>query len=263
MKLFLAGAIPGVLMACLFSCYVLWRSIRNPEVAPRYRAGEVISAKERWHSLLDIAPIAAIILVVMVSIYRGWATPTEVAAVGFAAAVLVAILYRSFSLELLREAAISAVRFTSMILFVILGAGIFSFALFSWGLARETAATVAQLPFEPIYVLLIIMAMYLFLGMFIDGISMMVLTIGLVFPIILQLGFDGIWFGVVLVMLIEIGALTPPVGIMLYTIKGLVPDTTVGFIARGVIPFILMQLTGIAAITLFPQIALWLPGLMK
>jgi C4-dicarboxylate transporter DctM subunit len=139
---------------------------------------------------------------------------------------------------------------------------VFSFALFAWGITRTVAATVASLPVPPIGIMTVIITLYLILGMFIDSISMMVLSLGVVFPIVVHLGYDPVWFGIVLVILLEIGLITPPVGLNLYTIRGLMPGATVMEVGRASLPFVMLLLLGIVLLILFPDIALWLPSNM-
>jgi tripartite ATP-independent transporter DctM subunit len=198
--------------------------------------------------------------VVFGGLYLGWATPTEVAGIGVLIALLTAVAYGQLKLAAVWDALISSSSVTAVILFVVIGAQIFSYALFSWGVTRSVAEWTAGLPYPPIVILGCIVVMYLILGMFIDSISMMVLTLGVVFPVITNLGYDPIWFGVILVILIEIGLITPPVGINLFTIQAVVPNlTSVMEVARGSLPFVFLLLAGVGLLILFPDLVLWLP----
>ena len=256
-RLFLAAVVPGVLMTAIFILYVLWRNwgLRRDD-AQTLGYGDVSNLA----LLVDIMPFAAILTCILGGLYLGWATPTEVAGLGAAVALATAAAYGNLNLRLIRESVVSTVRVTATIMFVVIGAQIFSYALFSWGVTHAVSEWTSGLEVAPIVVLLGLIVMYLILGMFIDPISMMVLTLGVVFPVIVSLGYDPIWFGVLLVLLIEIGLITPPVGINLFTIQSIVPGlTTVGEVARGAFPFVLLLLLGIALIVAFPEIVLWLP----
>jgi tripartite ATP-independent transporter DctM subunit len=261
-RLFLAGIVPGMLVAFFFSAYVAIESLRDPAAASRSDPGRTPSSAERLRSLLDIAPITFVILIVIAALYGGWATPTEVAGLGAAAAAIIAASYGYLRFHILVEATASAVRFSAMLMFVILGANLFSFALFSWGVTRSVIDAIGGLALPALGIFAMIVLMYLILGMFIDAISMMVLTLSVVFPVITHLGYDPVWFGVVLVILLEIGLITPPVGINLYTIRGLLPGSTLQEVSLAALPFVALLLLAIALLVLFPDIALWLPRMM-
>lgn len=263
-RLFIAAAIPGLVMVGLFTLYIMWRALRDPSLAPMVPTeGGRGLGREMFASLGDVLPVLLIIAVVLGGIYFGWATPTEVAALGVLIALVVAAAYGQLSWAMFRDSVTTAVTFTAMLMFVIIGAQIFSYSLFAWGVAREVATWVAALSVPPVVVLGYIVAMYLVLGMFIDALSMMVLTLSVVFPIITGLGYDPVWFGVVLVILLEIGLITPPVGINLYTIQGLVPGlASVLEVAMGALPFVVLLLIGVALLVVFPGLALWLPAQM-
>ncbi len=260
-RLFMASLIPGLMMTGIFFLYVLWRGWRlnragfpNPRPSVIPTGGEIIA---------DMMPFGAIFIVVFAGLYLGWATPTEIAGIGVLISLLTALFYRQLSLENLWGALLSSVSITSVIIFVVIGAQIFSYALFSYGVTRSVAEWTANLPVPALVTLSCIIVMYLILGMFIDSISMMVLTLGVVYPVIVNLGYDPIWFAVVLVILIEIGLITPPVGLNLFTINAIVPGlTTVTEVARGSLPFVFLLLLGVALLIAFPQIALWLPRKM-
>jgi len=256
--LFLAGVIPGLIITGLFFLYVLIVSTITAGNDPRGSRIR-ISWGERIRSLWDIVPIAALILVIILGLYRGWATPTEVASLGVAGAILIAMGFGTFNLSIFKESLISTVLFTSMLTFVIISAHIFSFALFGWGSTRAVVAMIGDLGLPPSGVLLSIVILCLFLGMFIDAISMMVLILGVVFPIITHVGYDPVWFGIILVLLLEIGLITPPVGLNLYTVRGLMPGATLSEVSWASFPFVLLLLFGIFLFYLFPEVVLWLP----
>jgi C4-dicarboxylate transporter, DctM subunit len=260
-RLFMASLVPGLMMTGIFFLYVLWRGWQlnragipnpRPEVTP---TGLQIAG--------DMLPFGCIFAVVFGGLYLGWATPTEIAGIGVLISLVTAISYRQLTATKLWQALVSSVTVTSVIILVVIGAQLFSYALFSYGVTRSIAEWTAALPVAPVVTLGFIVLMYLILGMFIDSISMMVLTLGVVYPVIVQLGYDPIWFAVVLVILIEIGLITPPVGLNLFTINAVVPGlTSVTEVARGSLPFVFLLLLGVALLIAFPGIALWLPSKM-
>ena len=261
-KLFLGAFLPGVMMLVAFSLYIFLDAVIRPKkyVKTRERNAEYSLLK----SLVDVGPIFVIIVLILAGIYSGYATPTEVAAVGVIAALIIAAARSELTFKIFGDALISTVRFTSMIMFVVIGAQIFAFALFAWGIPREVSGMIAEISSNPTVVLAVIVVMYLVLGMFIDPISIMVLTLAVLFPVITSLGFDPVWFGVVLVLLLEIGLLTPPVGINLYVVLGIAPPgTRLSEVVYGTLPYIGVLLLGVLAMIIFPEIVLWLPNSMN
>lgn len=257
--LFLGAVIPGLVITGLFTLYVMLRSSSAAERAKRSGIELAADWPARLRSLGDILPVAALILVIILGIYRGWATPNEVASLGVAGALLIGWAFGDFTPSVFFKALGSTVRFTAMLTFVILSAHVFSFALFSFGATRAAVGLIADLDLRPWGVLMAIVGLCLFLGMFIDAISMMVLILGVVFPIIVNVGYDPVWFGVILVLLLEIGLITPPVGLNLYTVRGIMPGATLAEVSRAAMPFIAILLFGIVLFTLIPELVLWLP----
>ncbi len=261
-KLFVAALLPGVAMALLFSGYIAVKVLLRPGLAPR-AAAQPPTLRERLHSLAQMAPLLVVVVMILGGIYLGWTTTSEAAALGTLATLLMAALQRRLRWAMVRDSLISAIRFTAMLMFVILGAQIFSFAVFSWGITSEMGRWIGGLDYPPLAILLIIAAIYLVLGMFIDALSIMIMTLSILYPIIVQLHYDPIWFGVVLVILLEIGLITPPVGLNLYTIQALQPGkVSIKEVSAGAFPFVLLLLAGVALLIAFPDIALWLPRQM-
>ncbi|RJQ77551.1 MAG: TRAP transporter large permease [Desulfobacteraceae bacterium] len=258
-RLFIGGIIPGFLMAAMFAVYIMIRAALDKKIAP-VEASSKMTPRELLLSTYDIAPTMLLLIVIIGGIYLGWATPTEIAALGVAFSLLIAVGTRQYSWQKFGQSLIYTVSMTSMLLFVIIGAQVFSFALFSWGATFEIATQVVSLQTHPLVVWTLVIIAYLFLGMFIDAISMMVLTVMVVQPIIVQLGFDSLWFGVTLVLLLEIGLITPPVGLNLYAIKAVADDASFKQIVSGSFPFVILLLVGILFLTIFPQLVLWLPS---
>lgn len=261
-KLFVAAFIPGIAMALLFSAYIAIKVMLRRDLAPP-AVDRPPSLRERLQSLGQMSPLLLVIVVILGGIYLGWTTTTEAAALGTLATLAMAAVQRRLRWAMVRDALISAIRFTSMLMFVILGAQIFSFAVFSWGITGEMGRWIAGLDYPPLAILLIIAAIYLVLGMFIDALSIMIMTLSILYPIILQLNYDPVWFGVVLVILLEIGLITPPVGLNLYTIQALQPGkVAMRDVSAGAFPFVLLLLAGVALLIAFPDLALWLPRQM-
>jgi len=257
-RLFVAAVLPAAMIVLLFELYLLIRALMRPDIAPR---GSVATDAASWAAALrDIAPLIAIIVVVLGGIYRGWTTPTEAAALGAFMALAVALTQGTLTWALLTQAIGSTVKVTSTLLFIVLGAQVFSFAVFTWGINSKVADFVAGLSYAPATVIVAILAMYFVLGMFIDALSMMVMTLAVVHPIVIGLGYDSVWFGIVLVLLLEVGLITPPVGLNLFTIQAIRPGIALGEVAAGALPFVVLLLIGVALLVGFPGIALWLPG---
>lgn len=260
-RLFIAAVVPGLLMTAVFAGYVLIRALINPSVAPvTRRDGETRVGLGK--ALLLMMPLLVIMVVVLSGIYLGWTTTNEAAALGVLLSLVVAGR-KGLSLPMLRECFVSTVRFTAMIILIITGASIFSFAVFSWGVTRSVAEYISTLAVEPIWILGLIIVVYFILGMFMDAISIMVLTMAVIFPTITHLGYDPVWFGVVAVVLLEIGLITPPVGMNLFTIQSLDPRRiSLSDVIWGSVPFVVLMLIVLALLVAFPQIALWLPSRM-
>lgn len=258
-KLFIAGVFPGIMLVGLFMSYIVVRVIIQPQLAPRF---ETIPLKRRALNIIRMWPVMVIMLFVLGGIYLGVTTPTEAAAVGAFMAMVFALIYRKLNWLTLKASMLGAVKITAMLLFIIVGAMILSGMLGLLKVPFKMVAWVASLPFPPLAILIGIYIMYLFLGCFLDGLALVVLTVPIVFPIIRELGFDTVWFAVALVILVECCLLTPPVGTNVYVIHGLRPGRPMSEVILGAMPFFFMMLVGLAIITAFPIIATWLPGTM-
>ena len=209
-KLFIAGIIPGILIAGLFSSYIMIRCLLNNRLAPA--AADRYSWKRRLLGLKEIAPVALLILVVLGSLYQGWATPTEAGVVGVVGAFFFALLTRSMNRLVFVDSLTGAVRTSCMIMMIVMGAGYLSVAIGYLGITRELTMFVTQLGLSAYMLVLILTLLYLVLGCLLDGFSMIVMTTPIVLPLIQVVGFDPIWFGIYLVLMIELAQITPPVG---------------------------------------------------
>ncbi|MFH1480083.1 MAG: TRAP transporter large permease [Pseudomonadota bacterium] len=259
-KLLIAGMVPGLILAFAYmAIIIIWVKL-NPVLAPTNQ--ESVSWKEKFLSLLDIWEILAIFLLVMGGIYLGYFTPTEAGAIGATILFIFAIIRRKLNWTNLVEALQEALRISVMVLFLVAGANVFSYFLALSTIPMKVAAWTAGLQVTPYLILAIIIIIYLFLGCFLDAISMMVLTMPVIFPVILALGFDPIWFGVIAVLMMEAGLITPPMGLNIFTVAGVARDVPVETIFRGIVPFLLSIIAVVILLSIFPNLATFLPTLM-
>ena len=258
-KLLIAGTLPGLLMAVLFSVVIYLQVKRNPKLAPVEVAAPF---REKVRALKPVWAVAVIFVLVMGGIYRGFFTPTEAAAVGAFVSLIVSVVSRRFTLRTLVEALDSGARTTAMLFIILIGAIVFSRFLALTRIPFDLSSYIAALNVSRYVVIGIIIVVLVFLGCFIEGISLMVLTVPILYPLILKLGFDGVWFGILLALLLNIGLCTPPVGMSVYVVAGVAKDVPLMTIFRGVIPFWLAMVFGAVLLVAFPQIALWLPSFM-
>jgi C4-dicarboxylate transporter DctM subunit len=259
-KLFIAGFIPGFMIAFMFSGYILIRCLISPELAPR--GEERYTWKDRFQALPAIAPVIIMILAVLGSIYMGWATPPEAGAVGVVGAIFFAAATKSLTRDVFKISLINAVKTSCMIMLIVMGAAYLSNTIGFLGITRALTQYVIEMNLSPYTLIVILTVLYLILGCLIDGFSMIVMTAPLVLPLIEAAKFDTVWFGIYLVLMIELAQITPPVGFNLFVISGLNNDDILK-IAKAALPFFWLMLLATVLITVFPQIALFLPGLMK
>ena len=259
-KLLVAGMIPGLILAAAYmAIVVVWVKL-NPSIAPV--SPEAVSWREKFSALLGVWEPLAIFLLVMGGIYGGLFTPTEAGAMGATVLFLVAIIKRKLNRQNLVGALLEAVRISVMVLFLVAGANVFSYFLALSTIPMKVAGWAAVLEVSPYLIHTIIVIIYLFLGCFLDAISMMVLTMPVIYPVILALGFNPIWFGVIAVLMMEAGLITPPMGLNIFTVAGVAKDVPIETIFRGVAPFLLSIFAIVILITIFPQLALFLPNMM-
>ncbi len=257
--LFMAGIFPGIMLTLLFVGYIMVRVMTRPELAPR---PEKVLLKRRILSIMGMWPIVVTIMIVLGGIYLGVMTPTEAAGVGAFTALVFTLAYRQLNWSVLKMCLRETVKTTAMIVLLVIGAQMVTSILTVLWVTDNAVAWAASLAVSPIAILMFIYLLYLIFGCFMDGVSLEVITLPIVFPIISALGFDPIWFGIALVILIEMGMLTPPVGLNVYVIHGLRPDRPLTEVFLGIIPFFFMLVIGLAIITTFPIIATWLPTRM-
>lgn len=260
-RLLLAGVFPGLLTALLFSLTIILMVTRNPKLAPT----RVTAAtwKARIYSLKDVWGVLLLALVIMGGIYSGTFTPSEASAVGALAALILALAQGRRAWPEIKKAFLDTIATASMIFFLMVGAGLFSFTITMAGVPRWFAETITSLAVPNIVILTLIIGLYFVLGMFVDTISMMLITLPVVFPVILGLGYNPIWFGVLVVKFNELGLITPPVGVNVYVIKGVSPPgISLEDVFRGCIPFLITELVTLIILIAFPIISLWLPSMM-
>jgi len=254
-KLFLAGLIPGLLLAGFFSLYIGIRCLFDRGLAPRV---DRIGMVERLRALLGLWEMATLVLVVLGGIYAGVASPTEVAALGASLALLFSIGSGRFNLALVWRAGLATVRQTSMILFIIFTAKILSMTLIYFRVPTAVVAWVSSYEMTFGHIFLAVVVIYLVLGMFIEGIAMMVLTIPFIGPVMGVANMDPVWMGVIICILIEVGLLSPPVGLNLFVLRGVTKEPLHAVIV-GTMPFLVIQLLMVAMLYFWPDIALFLP----
>ena len=260
-KLLIGGVVPGLMLSVAFVAYIITRVRISPKIAP---AAPIVQ-KAGWARyellILYVIPLIGIFAVVVGAMSGGLATPTEAAALGAAATIAMAALYRALSLRALRAALEGTVAVSGMILFIILGATVFSQILSFSGVTDGVVSAVTGRGLSPFFILLAMMALLIFLGIFVDQVSMMMITLPVFMPIVRLLGIDLIWFGVLYLICMQLGLLLPPHGLLLMTMKGVAPpQVTMNHIFLAVVPYIVMSLLLLALIIAVPVIATWLPG---
>ncbi len=260
-RLFLAGLLPGLLFAAMFMLYIFLRCLSRPELSPRSDAAAGLGTI--LLKLLSLWPFLLLILAVMGSIAFGIATPTEAAGIGVIATIVVGRLWGNLTLKTLVESFFAAILLFASIAFVVMGATILAQAVSLLGVPQSILEAVRAADLGPLQVLALVVLIYLVLGCFFDGLSLMIMTLPIVVPLMVGLGYDAIWLGVIITILIEIGQVTPPVGLNLSVLVSVTKEkVSLGEAAVATIPYWLILLAGIAALTLFPQFALYLPTLL-
>jgi C4-dicarboxylate transporter DctM subunit len=258
-KLFAAGIVPGILLCFLFLMTIHLRVRKNPSLAP---PGPKTGFREKFRSFPGILEALVLFLLVMGGIFFGFFTPTEAAAVGAFMTLLIAIIRRQLHWIDFIQSLADTTKISCMIMVIVTGAVIFGHFMAITRLPYTLASYVGSLPFGPHAVIGLIILVYLVGGCFMDALAMIMLTIPIFFPVVQTLGFDPIWFGVVIVLVTEMGVITPPVGVNVYVVYGVARDVPLETIFKGVYPMLLALLVCNLLLILFPQIALWLPSLM-
>jgi tripartite ATP-independent transporter DctM subunit len=258
-RLFLAGVLPGILLSLAFVATVVFLCQRNPQLGP---PGAPTSWREKLRATTGIVEAIILFLLAIGGLFLGWFSPTQAGAIGAGGALIIGLVRRQLSWQTFFEAGKEALRTSCMVLFIITGAVIFGHFMAVSTIPFILADWIGQLPIPPMAVMAVLVFIYFIGGFFMDSMALVVVTIPIFFPIVTKLGFDPIWFGVIVVLVAEMGVITPPVGVNVFVIKGIAPDIPLLVIFRGILPF-LAALIIVTIILLFvPQIATFLPSLV-
>jgi len=258
-KLFIAGIIPGIGLAILFMIYVVGWSLKNKKIMPII--SEDFSFIDKIKQSGQLLPVILLIFAVIGSIYAGVATATEAASLGVLGALVLSFFQKSLTKDSFSKSLLGATKTSCMIAFILAGSSFLTLAMAFTGLPKNLAVFIDTLQLSPYMLLLVLTIFYIILGMFLDGISAVVLTMAIIEPMIRQAGFDMIWFGIYLVIVVEMAQITPPVGFNLFVLQGMA-KRDMGFIARSAFPLFLLMILAVIIIISFPQLALWLPEQM-
>ena len=258
-KLFIAGIIPGIMIAIIFMLYVIIWSIINKKEMPT--SSEIFSFDDKIKGLKQLLPVILLIVAVIGSIYMGIATATEAASFGVVGALFLSFFQKTLTKETFKLSLLGATKTSCMIAFILAGSSFLSLAMGFTGLPRNLAIWIQEMNLSPYVLIFVLTIFYIILGMFLDGISAVVLTMAIIEPMIRQAGFDMIWFGIFLVVVVEMAQITPPVGFNLFVLQGMA-DKDMGYIAKSAFPLFLLMILAVIFIIVFPEIALWLPQQM-
>ena len=259
-KLFLAGVFPGILLSLAFVAVVVFLCQRNPSLGP---AGSPTSWKEKLQSTTGIIEAVILFLIAIGGLFLGWFSPTQAGAIGAGGALVIGLVRKQLSWKSFWEAGKEALRTSCMVIFIITGATIFGHFMAVSRIPFMLAEWLGGLPIHPMAVMVVIVFIYFIGGFFMDSMALIVVTIPIFFPVVLKLGFDPIWFGVIVVLVGEMGVITPPVGVNVFVIKGIAPDIPLRIIFRGILPFLVALIFVTMIILFIPQIATYLPSLVN
>ena len=259
-QLFLAGLIPGIFLAIAFMAVTAIFCMLRPDLGGNRRT---FPFAQMLRALVDLVPILILFGLIVGSIYRGWATPTEAAAVGVAGALLIALAFGGVSWSMLAQSLTGTVKITSMIMLIVIGASFLNFTLASAGLGRELTEFMTGLGLTPLKTILVVVVLYIVLGFFIETLSLMVVTIPIIVPLVIAQGYDVIWFGILMIVLIEMALITPPVGLNLYVVQGARKSGSLNEVMLGALPYCLTMLAMAFLLIAFPSIALFLPNALQ
>jgi C4-dicarboxylate transporter DctM subunit len=258
-KLFVAGIIPGIILSFILSIAIALAVKVKPDLAPRIQA---VSWGERVSSLKHVWAFVVLALSIMGSIYAGIATPTESAAIGATLSLVIALLYRRLTVKSIHGALLRTVAVTAMIMFLVIGGSVFAFLLSTLTIPQYVTESITALNVSRWSIMIMINFILLVMGCLLDPMAIMVIILPIIFQIVTRLGFDPVWFGIVVTINVEMGMITPPVGLNLFILKGAVPGIDMKDIVGGSLPFLLLLLLGLVIIMVFPSLATWLPGRM-
>lgn len=255
-KLFMGGIIPGIIIVFLFSSFIIIYHVFFKKTV-----GEKSSIGEMLRGIRGIWPILLLIFMVLGTIYLGVCTPTESAALGCSGALIIGLALRQVTYQNLKMALVESMKITSMMMFIFIGAMIFQQCVSVLGITASFTKLIVGLNLSPWLVVVAVSLMYIILGCFLEGVSLMLTTVPILFPMMMALGFDPVWFGVMMILYIEFGFITPPIGMNLYVLSG-ISGVPIEEVARGVIPFFFLLVVALAILTIFPEVILFLPSTM-
>ena len=259
-KLFVAGIVPGVLLSLFFVLTVILLCLRKPELGP---PGPTTSWGKKFRDLTGILEAIVLFALTIGGLFMGWFSPTQAGAIGAAGALLIGVLRRQLTFKVVIEAARDGLRTACMVLFIITGATVFGHFLAISNIPFVLADWVGGLPLPPMAIMAVMIFIYFVGGFFMDSMALIVVTIPIFFPVVMQLGMDPIWFGVIIVLVGEMGVITPPVGVNVFVIKGIAPDIPLHLIFKGIFPFLGALIILTALLMVFPEIATYLPSLVS
>ena len=260
-KLLIAGIIPGLILAAFYLATIFIQTKIDPDAAPAYEVEPMTLGEKLTLFVRDVVPMVGVMVVIVAMMVGGIVTPSEAAAFGALGVLILAVIFRCLTWEAVKKSIVGALRVTLMAYLIVFGSATFSQLLAFSGASSGLIKWATGFDLEPIAMLLVMFGVLLLLGMFMEQISMMLLTVPIFFPLAQSLGFDPIWFGLIMLLALEISFTTPPFGLLLFVMKGVAPpDTTMRDIYMSAIPFILCSLGLVALLILFPPLALWLPG---
>lgn len=259
-KLFLAGVFPGILLAFLFMITIYTLAKINPHYGP---SGGKTSFKVKIIAIKEVWGVFILFIIVMGGIYGGILTPTEAAAAGAFSAFLIALFRRKINKNNLITSFMNTLRVTGFVFVIIIGAVLFGYLMAASGVSIALANFVSGLPISRLGILIAILLLYLILGCLMDAFAMVLITMPILYPVVINLGYDPIWFGVLIVIMMEMGMITPPIGMNVFVLKGIARDIPMSMIFQGALPFVISMAIGVSILIAFPDIALFLPGAMK
>jgi tripartite ATP-independent transporter DctM subunit len=259
-QMFAAAIVPGILATLLYMLAVWGQTLVNPLAGP---ADERVGYRGRIQALINVWPVLLLFTIVIGGIYLGWFSPTEAAAIGAFGALLLAGLKRKLTQDVFLDCLGETASTSGMIFMILIGTALFNYFVETTGLPHQLVAYVGELGWAPFAILIVLIIFYILLGCVMDALSMLLLTLPFVFPLIQSLGFDPIWFGIIMVSVVEVGLITPPVGMNLFVIMATTPGLKLGTVSRGIVPFLVADAVRISLLVLFPFLVLWLPSLMQ
>ena len=260
-QLFMAGVVPGLVLMVLYMVYIAIRAMLNPELAPAHIAAEGETVNYR-QCLFDILPLLILIVIVLGSIYGGIATPTEAGAIGTFGAIIIAYMYKSFSFDIMRTALRRTLVLSGNVLFIVFVSMIFAYATARSGVGEDLVDWFQALGLSQYQFLFGALVFYGVLGCFMEGLGMIAITVPILYPTLVAYGIDPIWFGVYIVILVELGQLTPPLGVILFVVASTWEEISIEEVVLGVLPFYLLIVAFVFLLIFFPDLALWFPRMM-